>query len=155
MSKRVLFLTAVAVVAAIASVAVVQADGGTPAQAGKLSPPPIHEQFAAPGHLLPCTQGDDTTPGLEGCAEHRVLKSDGQIDKLNGSISSELANARMKREFIAAHRAWLTYRNADCDSMSSIYEGGTLMPLADIECIENRNERRIKDLSEFRKAPEK
>ncbi len=143
-----------AVLATIASVAVVQADSGKPARASALSPPPIHESFAAPGHLLPCKKGDETTPGLEGCAEHRVLKSDGQIDKLNSSISSELETARMKRAFVAAHRAWLAYRNADCESMASIYEGGTLKPLAHILCVEGRNERRVRDLRDFRDGPQ-
>jgi len=155
MSKKVRVLAAIVAVVAVAALGVAQAHGGTPAQAGKPSPSPIHELFSAPGRLLPCKADDKTTPGLEGCAEHRVLKSDGQIDKLNSSISSGLANARMQREFVAAHRAWLAYRNADCNSMSSIYEGGTLLPLAYLECIEGRNEQRIKDLREFRRSPEK
>jgi uncharacterized protein YecT (DUF1311 family) len=153
MSKRIWVLAATAAVA-VAALGAAQAASDTPARAASLSPPPIHEPFSAPGHLLPCKKGDNSTPGLEGCAEHRVLKSDGQIDRLNSSISSELVGTRTKREFVAAHRAWLAYRNADCNSLSSIYEGGTLTSLAYIECLESRNERRIRDLREFRRAPE-
>ncbi len=152
MSRKVRMATVGAVVA-FASIAVAQADSGGSAHAAALSPPAIHEPFAAPGRLLPCDPSDDSTPGLEGCAEHRVLKSDAQIDKLNGSIASGLATAPMRRAFVAAHRAWLAYRNADCKSMSSIYEGGTLMPLAYIQCVEARNKQRIEDLRGFRAAP--
>ena len=150
MSKKYLWIIASAVVIAAASTAAVQADDEVPA-AGKLAPPPIHEPFAGP-NLLPCKKGDETTPGIEGCVEHRILKGDRQIEGLNSSISAGLANARMQRQFVTAHRAWLTYRNVDCESRSSIYEGGTLRPLASAECDVDRNKQRIQDLREFRRA---
>jgi uncharacterized protein YecT (DUF1311 family) len=154
MSKKFWVIAAALAVTAGASTAVVQADDGAPAQAaGKISPPPIHEPFGG-SNLLPCKKDDGTTQGIEGCVEHQILKSDQQIEELNSSISSGLGSARMQRKFVAGHSAWLTYRNTDCNSMASIYEGGSLESLTYAQCLESRNKRRIGDLRDFRRGPE-
>jgi uncharacterized protein YecT (DUF1311 family) len=153
MPKKFWVLATTVALTALASTAAVQADDGAPANgAGTLAPPPIHEPFGG-SNLLPCKKDIGTTAGVEGCVEHQILKSDRRIEELNSSIASELGSTRMQREFVAGHRAWLTYRNADCRSMSSIYEGGSLESLAYAQCLESRNSRRIGDLREFSRGP--
>ena len=148
MREKVLLLAAVAVIAAVGSVVVTQADGTEPAQAAKAGPPPIHEPFT----VLPCPSNPTSTPDLEGCLEHQILRTDRTIENLNSSIFSLIGpdNVHLPRDFIAAHRAWLAYRKADCLAVSEQYEGGTLSPVAYAECVVKRNDQRIKDLRAFR-----
>lgn len=140
---------AVAVAGLALVVAVLPAD----ARAGKLSPPVIHEVFTP----LPCSgkTGARDTLQEEGCAEQRILRSDASINVLAKSIFSLLMNDAARARFIAAQRAWLSFRHADCLSRSDLFQGGTLAAVIDAECTAERNLQRIKELrvmqSDFRR----
>jgi uncharacterized protein YecT (DUF1311 family) len=116
------------------------------------TPPAIHEPFASAP--LPCTGTPDkrTTVQMEGCVEQEILETDAKIERLDDSIVSLLGRAGPQRKFIAGVRAWLAYRRADCKSISSLYEGGSLAPVTEGECVIARNEQRIKDLRGFQKV---
>jgi uncharacterized protein YecT (DUF1311 family) len=157
MSKKVSVLAVVAIVAAGGSVAVVQADSGAPADAAKLSPPVIHESFTP----LPCPRHPVSTP--EGCVEKRLLETDKKIDHLNAAIFSELSEgpygprlskASLLHKFLASHRVWFAYRNADCLNMYAALEEGTISPIVVGNCEVTRNEQRIKNLQAFMRFPE-
>ena len=131
-------------VAALSGVAVASPAFG----AQKLSPPVIHERFTP----LPCSgkPANRTTLQMEGCAEHQILRTDATINALAKSIFFLLHNDLAKRRFIAAQRAWLAFRHADCLSVSDLFQGGTEAPVLDAECTVERNADRIKDLRTFR-----
>ena len=93
-----------------------------------LAPPVIHEQFT----LLPCTPG--TTLGMEGCAEHELLRADQRIDR-EVRVLFGLVYDNVAREHLAkAQATWLVFRQADCLSQSDIYEGGTQAAVAFGQC---------------------
>jgi len=151
MSRKLLSLTAAAVaVAATTSIAVTQAGGNPPARAASLKPIVIQETFTP----LPCSgaPGHRSTLQMEGCAEKQILKTDIQIDLLASSIFSILPDDRARRDFNAAERAWLSYRRADCLSMSEMFEGGTDAGVLDAQCVASRNTQRVKDLRSFHHA---
>lgn len=114
------------------------------AQAGKLSPPVIHETFTA----LPCSGKADTRDTLqeEGCAELRILRSDASVNALAKLIFSLLKSDAARARLNAAQHAWLVYRHADCLSRSDLFQGGTLAAVIDAECVATRNLQRVKDL---------
>jgi uncharacterized protein YecT (DUF1311 family) len=68
----------------------------------------------------------------------RVLKSYGD---------QEHAAARSK--LIAAQRAWVKFREADCDAVLEKWAGGSIRTQMYIGCMQNHAERRIKDLEDF------
>src|SRR4051794_15990837 len=84
------------------------------------SPPVIKEGFT----LLPCPKDPQTTLALEGCAEHRIVKSDAVINAKVKAIYKLLRSNAAKTHFVAGERAWLAYRKAGCLSRSDVYEGG-------------------------------
>lgn len=131
----------------VALVAGSPAGGATQAHTAKLSPPLIRESFTP----LPCTgkPNSRTTVQQEGCAEHQILATDSRINALAKSIFSRLRDALAQRRFIAAARAWLNYRHADCLSLSDVDEGGSQAPVTDAQCTASRNGQRIKDLRKF------
>jgi uncharacterized protein YecT (DUF1311 family) len=139
-----------ALVALIACAALIPAAlaQGRSARAVALSAPVIREHFT----LLPCdgSPGGRTTLQEEGCLEHRILATDGQIDAGARSIFALLGTSAARRSFILAQTAWLRFRRADCESVSDVFEGGTLASLVDALCTIERNGERIKDLRAFR-----
>ena len=118
-----------------------------PAGAARLSPPVIHESFTP----LPCPAHPQSTLDLEGCAEQRILRSDHRIDAAARTIFTRLFDDASRRRFIAAQKAWLAYRRADCTSESDRYEGGTLAGLVAASCTADRSAQRLRDLISFEK----
>jgi uncharacterized protein YecT (DUF1311 family) len=99
----------------------------TPAPAAKVSatlrPPVITETFT----VLSCNHS--TTIGLEGCAERRLLAGDRRVNREVRLLFTLIASKAEKRTFVTAERLWLAFRTADCQSESSIFQGGTLAPV--------------------------
>jgi uncharacterized protein YecT (DUF1311 family) len=152
MSPKLLTLTAAAVsTIAATGFAAAQAGGAGPAAgATRLEPVVIHETFTP----LPCSgaPGHRTTLEMEGCAEKQILKTDTQVDVLAAQIFPILPDNRARRDFNAAQRAWLSYRKADCFSMSDVFEGGTEAGVLDAQCVASRNSQRLKDLRAFHRS---
>ncbi|HEX2393140.1 MAG TPA: lysozyme inhibitor LprI family protein [Solirubrobacterales bacterium] len=137
-------LTAATSIAIAAAATLVLLPGHqAPARAGALVPPVIPEPGSTVG---PCTGKPTSTPEIVACLEKRRAAGDEQIDRLNEELFAQLPKTAMKRKFVAAHEAWLAYREADCMSVSAIYEGGTIVPVVELECTIARDKQRIADL---------
>jgi uncharacterized protein YecT (DUF1311 family) len=113
------------------------------AGAATLKPPVIKEVFTP----LKCTH-DETTLGMEGCAEQQILKSDKTIDSLNAKIFAKLSSSG-KRDFINGHEAWLKSRTAYCLSESDVFQGGTEAGVIDVQCAANISRAHAKELQDF------
>jgi uncharacterized protein YecT (DUF1311 family) len=100
------------------------------AAASATSAPVIHESFT----LLPCPSKPMTTVQIEGCAEHKILAADKQIDALNAKIFAKLGKAG-RTAFVSANSDWVKYRDSACTAVASIYSGGTLQPVAYANCL--------------------
>ncbi len=71
-------------------------------------------------------------------------------DSLNRSIFGRLFDAAARRRLIAAHSAWLAYRNAYCClSESDVFEGGTEAGVVFADCEAGVNSQHVKDLQRF------
>jgi uncharacterized protein YecT (DUF1311 family) len=134
--KRVLAI-AVGVAAGFAMATVASAGAAT------LKPPVIKELFTP----LKCTH-DQTTLGMQGCAEQQILKSDTTIDSLNAKIFTKLSTSG-KTDFINGHNAWFKYRTAYCLSESDIYQDGSEAGVVYAQCAANINAAHIKELQGF------
>jgi uncharacterized protein YecT (DUF1311 family) len=118
---------------------------------------PVHEEVAAlkaprvaeTFTLLPCPGRPKSTRDHEGCAEHRIVRSDGAINDLNARIFTRLRTERNQTRFVRAERAWLTYRTATCQSRSDGYYGGSVATIVFADCVANINRTHLKELSEF------
>jgi uncharacterized protein YecT (DUF1311 family) len=115
--------------------------------ADDLEPPVISEQFT----LLPCPAKPKSTLDFEGCAEHRILKSDKAINEIVGVIFARLrhSSSGAARRFVRSERAWLTYRRSACESRADIYEGGSAAGIVFAECVAARNVAHLSDLTAF------
>jgi uncharacterized protein YecT (DUF1311 family) len=136
-------LRRVACVVAVAGLALAASASG----ASKLSPPVVHEPFTAQNAARCSGQPNNrSTYQMEGCAEHDILRTDATINGLYKQIFRVWSTDSARRDFIAAAKAWLVFRNADCLSVSDLFQGGTEAPVLAAECSADRNRERIKDL---------
>jgi uncharacterized protein YecT (DUF1311 family) len=113
-----------------------------------LRPPAIKEGFT----VLPCPRSRAarrTTLGLEGCSEHETLKTDGEINAHAKSIFHLLRDDVARRQFVAAEKAWLAYREKSCISVADVYRGGSAQPVFFSYCVVTRNKDHIKEIASF------
>jgi uncharacterized protein YecT (DUF1311 family) len=119
--------------------------GSAAAAPAKLAPPVISEPFT----LLPCPSHPQTTLALEGCAEGRVVRTDRQIDTVVREMFPLLASNHARADLLAAQRAWLAYRQADCVSMSDLAAGGSFAVVAVADCDATVSKQRLAELRAF------
>jgi uncharacterized protein YecT (DUF1311 family) len=138
---------AVLVLAGLA-VGAVTAAGNPARQLGRvgvaLSPPVITEHFKP---ILACNP--NTTVGMEGCGEHKVLAVDRRLNADAKLIFGLLRPGVSRRDFVSAQTEWLSYRNADCRSQSDVYSGGTEQPVLYVLCLAADDDFRRQDLKGF------
>jgi len=141
------FAVLAATSATVALAAAAAPAGAATAHAGKLAPPVIHETFTP----LSCTgsPGHRSTLQMEGCAEQQILRSDRQIDALNAKIFKALPTTSAKRDLIAGHKAWITYRRAYCLSVSDVFQGGTEAGVVAADCTATVNTQHEGNLKTF------
>jgi uncharacterized protein YecT (DUF1311 family) len=111
-------------------------------------PPVIHEPFTA----LPCPLHPDTNIDIEGCQEHRILRTDRAIDAQVRTIFRLLRTQGARLSFVTGERDWLHYRRASCAAEASHYAGGTAEPVAYLSCSLRKNKAHLTDLTIMRKA---
>ena len=108
----------------------------------------VKEAFTPLG--CPATEAArQTTTGLEGCAEQKILGLDAALNMRAKSIFSLLRDRRAKSRFVSAEGAWRSYRKQACTSAADIYRGGTLEPVAFATCLVAHNRTHLTELSAF------
>jgi len=110
-----------------------------------LKPPIISEVFTR----LPCPAAPKSTLDFEGCAEHRIVKSDEVINAVAADIFRQLSTRTSRARFVRAERAWLTYRRAACESRADLFEGGSAARVVFAECVAANNRSHVRDLRAF------
>jgi uncharacterized protein YecT (DUF1311 family) len=140
---------AVATASAAIALASAASAGAAGAHAAALAPPIIKESFTP----LPCTgaPGHRSTLQMEGCAEQRILHSDRQINALNKAIFRRLPSNSARRDLVAGHKAWLSYRKAYCLSVSDVFQGGTAAGVVAADCTASVNAQHVANLRTFLK----
>jgi uncharacterized protein YecT (DUF1311 family) len=109
----------------------------------KLRPPVITEDFTP----LPCHK--NTTLGMEGCAESRLLSADQRLNEQVAVVFELYRTDGEKLDFVKAEKLWFTYRVSDCQSFAAIFEGGSIAPLDYAECEVHDDQSRGADLHSF------
>ena len=64
-----------------------------------------------------------------------------------------VGNGTQQRELLAAQRAWLTFRDAQCSFEANQYRGGSIMPLIRSTCLTALTKARTEQLREYLEFP--
>ncbi|HEY5265787.1 MAG TPA: lysozyme inhibitor LprI family protein [Acidimicrobiales bacterium] len=107
----------------------------------QVTAPLLRETFT----LLACNA--NTTLGMEGCAEHKIVSLDSQINGLNREILRRLYDKQARQQFVTAETDWYTYRQSTCASDSNKYQGGSLAPVDFANCVVRINQQHVTALT--------
>jgi uncharacterized protein YecT (DUF1311 family) len=104
--------------------------------------PTVTEVFT----VLPCPAHPKETVEIEGCAEHQIVRLDGQINRTAKALYRGQVDAATKASLAGAQQAWIAYRQAECVAEAAPYTGGTLYPIAFSNCEVRLDQARLRDL---------
>lgn len=82
----------------------------------------------------PCAPEAQRSSQLMACAEREFKQASAELTRARAGLYADLEPpSRVKMR--VTERAWLKYRQANCDAEASIYEGGTIQPLIRLRCM--------------------
>jgi uncharacterized protein YecT (DUF1311 family) len=82
----------------------------------------------------PCDPEAQRSPQLMECAERKFKEATAELKRARATLYEDL-EPRSRVKLRAAERLWLGYRKSNCDTEASIYEGGTIQPLIQLQCM--------------------
>lgn len=100
--------------------------------------------------------GDKTTQAdMDICAAAAFEKSDAELNKLYKEIEGRLKDdADTTKLLVAAQKAWIAFRDAECSFTSSTVEGGTAYPFINSTCHDNMTQARVETLKGYLQCTE-
>lgn len=105
--------------------------------------------------LAPAARADESCSALtqmdmNACAGRNFDAADARLNGLWKQVTARLAgNADAKAEAVAAQRAWIAFRDAECTFAASGVEGGSIYPTIWAECRRSLTEERSRTLSGY------
>lgn len=86
----------------------------------------------------------------QGKAELKLNKTYQRVLKLVGEVSAEDGEAPgAKKSLVAAQRAWVKFRDADCEATYTFHQGGQIRGVMYLSCMQRHAENRVKDLETY------
>ncbi len=82
----------------------------------------------------PCAPEAQRSSQLMACAEREFKQASAELTRARAELNADL-EPRSRVKLRATERAWLKYRQTNCDTEASIYEGGTIQPLIQLRCM--------------------
>ena len=96
--------------------------------------------------LAGCEDTATTQADLNDCAAQSFEKSDTALNGLYRQIMQRLGKGSAEaRQLVAAQRAWIAFRDAECDFAASGVEGGSIYPMTVVNCRDALTQKRIDD----------
>jgi len=87
---------------------------------------------------------------LTECADKAFRKSDADLNKLYKQIEARAkGDADKAKLLVTAQRAWIAFRDAECDFASSSSAGGSIYPMLVLQCRDGMTQARIKEFRAY------
>lgn len=87
----------------------------------------------------PCEGAGGTQAEANACARHQFKQADARLNQVYDRLMSELSGygsgGKDQEKLKQAQSVWLQYRNANCESEASIFEGGSIHPTVYYTCL--------------------
>lgn len=121
---------------------------------------PRYLLLLAPLLLAPLAQADEcdsanTQSDMNQCAGKQFKAADQELNKLYQQINQRLKDQpESKKQLVIAQRAWVAFRDAECNFASSGVEGGSVYPLIYNNCITDLTKARVKTFKTYLKCEE-
>ena len=106
--------------------------------------------LATPTLAQDCDRSDETQMGLNFCAAADYAASDAKLNETYGEIVKRLADdPDGKKRLQAAQRAWIAFRDAECEFVTADYKDGSIFPLLHYTCLKEQTDTRVDALARF------
>jgi uncharacterized protein YecT (DUF1311 family) len=87
---------------------------------------------------------------MNACAGAALAGADASLNALYKQIQEHVnSDAGLKTRLVAAQRAWLAFRDAECKFSTSGVEAGSAFPMVQAQCLQGVTEKRIVDLKAY------
>lgn len=101
----------------------------------------------------PCESNGGTQAEANACARYKYNQANAEMSRVYEQLMSELSGDRDdgkgQGKLKEAQSLWLKYRDANCDSEASIYEGGSIRPAIYYACLASVTEERTRRMRAF------
>lgn len=96
-----------------------------------------------------CNNAPDNAT-LRQCVHDAYTASDAELNKLFHQIRNRLEdNPDAAKLLVSAQRAWIAYRDAECDFSSSGADGGSIYAVIATQCRDGLTQKRIEDFKDY------
>ncbi|KAB0679766.1 lysozyme inhibitor LprI family protein [Aureimonas leprariae] len=97
-----------------------------------------------------CAALDTTQSGLDECYGRAFDAADKELNGVYRLITHRLdGSPDAAANLVAAQRAWIAFRDAECAFAASDVEGGSAQPMVDLQCREALTRKRVVDLKSY------
>ncbi|PRH89633.1 hypothetical protein C5L14_03475 [Labrys okinawensis] len=91
-----------------------------------------------------------TQADMNECADKAFKKSDADLNAVYQQIEQRLKdNADTKKRLVAAQRAWVAFRDAECTFSASGASGGSIYPMVYSMCLDRVTQARVRSLEAY------
>lgn len=110
---------------------------------------------AAPAAAVENCSHAATQTDINICTDRAAKAADAELNKLYRQVQSRLKDSPGgHKSLVAAQRAWIAFRDAECRFAASGVGGGSAMPMVMSNCLEQMTRRRAADLKAWLNCPE-
>lgn len=99
-----------------------------------------------------CQDVTGSQADLNSCYGNQLKTSDGELNKLYKELERRADDAELKQSLVKSQRAWIAYRDAECD-MQTI-GGGSIVGMSRAICLSGLTMQRIDDFKRYLKCEE-
>lgn len=97
-----------------------------------------------------CDNAQGGQAGLNECYANVFKKSDAELNKLYKEIEGRLkSNPDTTKLLITSQRAWVAFRDAECNFQSGGVSGGSAAPMIYSMCLDGLTQSRIEDFKGY------
>ncbi|MEO0457332.1 MAG: lysozyme inhibitor LprI family protein [Cyanobacteria bacterium P01_A01_bin.114] len=89
----------------------------------------------------------ETQQAMNQCAQQNYQQSDDALNEMYTSLKDSLDSVAADN-LVTAEKAWLDFRDGNCDFERGQFEGGSLAPLIYASCLEQLTDERIAELQQ-------
>jgi uncharacterized protein YecT (DUF1311 family) len=106
--------------------------------------------LASVGPALADDCPDQTQQGLNQCAEASYETADRALNAAYRGVAERLKDdPTTMRLLVAAQKAWIAFRDAECTFANAPNAGGSIYPMVHAGCMERMTKIRTKDLKDY------
>ncbi|RDL50802.1 hypothetical protein BLJAPNOD_01926 [Ensifer sp. M14] len=96
-----------------------------------------------------CANASDQATMNE-CADKSLKASDTELNTLYKQIEARLKDDQDKAKLlVAAQKAWIAFRDAECDFSAAGVTGGSVYPMIVLQCRDGLTQNRVKDFKTY------